>query len=237
SRHVAEPIGGAEAGREDQLHCLRIGQPVCLLRRNDAPFDSFALDRLNIDAFTVILERNDDEAVRVSGREPQTARTGLATCHLLLELIGDAADVQGGLLQVGQRAVVAVLIDQRIAQLNQARTVDHELADQIEQRVESGDVNANGGCVCSQTRTRRRGRRRGGRLDWCYRLSVNGGQLGYTFERIQEDGHRHFRADQNGQAGADGEVLTLYFRLRRLARQHATVLAERPQRLQRANRR
>ena len=107
SRHVAEPVGGAEAGREDQLHCLRIGQPVRLLRRNDAPFDSFALDRLNIDAFTVILERNDDEAVRVSGREPQTARTGLATCHPLRRRLD--AMVDGITNQVQQR--IADLLD------------------------------------------------------------------------------------------------------------------------------
>src|SRR5205085_3482542 len=210
-------FGGAQSRRKYQLDRLVIGQPIRLFLRDDAALDRLALDRLDVDAAAVVLERYHDEAIGVLGRELQAAYRWLARCdsllgqldtvidgvadqvqqrianlfddraiqlgvlaleneidllallgsnvahdarkavedaldrqharlhHLLLQLVGDAADVQCGLLEVGQNVSVAELVDQPRAELIQARPIDDQLADQVEQRVEPRHVDADRG--------------------------------------------------------------------------------------------
>ena len=152
---------------------------------------------------------------------------------LLLELIRDTSDMQGGLLQIAQDAVVAELIDQRGAQLHQACAIDDQLTDEIE-RVQARDVDADGrragawyGDGCGRSRCSFGSRDR---------LGGDGAQLRHGRERLQQHRNRFFRADQDRELAPDGGVFALDLRLGRLARQHATVLAECQQRLQRADR-
>src|SRR5207244_5664624 len=73
-----------------------------------------------------------------NGLERQHARLH----NLLLQLVGDAADVLRGLLQVGQYAVIAEPVDEGIAELDQTGAINDQLADEIEQGVEARHVDA-----------------------------------------------------------------------------------------------
>ncbi len=79
--HAGDLGGGGEARREDELADLRIGQALGVGLAHEAVVDRLLLDALDVEAFAVVGDLDDDVAALMIGGEPDRSGLGLALAH------------------------------------------------------------------------------------------------------------------------------------------------------------